>query len=65
MNGDFGVISFKILDIHYETDTGYKHSILKCEKANRGLQNSGYTEQQILDLPQEEIDRVLSLEREP
>ena len=31
----------------------------------QGLQNSGYTEQQILDLPQEEIDRVLSLEREP
>jgi len=34
MSGDFWVISFKILDIHYETDTGYKHSILKCEKAN-------------------------------
>ncbi|KUO51856.1 MAG: hypothetical protein APF76_15020 [Desulfitibacter sp. BRH_c19] len=34
MNGDFGVISLKILDIHYESDTGYKHSILKSEKAN-------------------------------
>lgn len=31
----------------------------------RGLQNSGYTEQQILELPQEEINRVLSIEREP
>lgn len=37
-NGEFGVISLNILDIHYETDTGYKHSILKSERAReKGL----------------------------
>jgi len=32
-NGEFGVINLDILDIHYETDTRYKHNILKSEKA--------------------------------
>lgn len=38
VNGEFGVISLNILDIHYETDTQYKHSILISEKAiEKGL----------------------------
>ncbi len=32
-NGKFGVISLDILDIHYMTDTRYKHNILKSERA--------------------------------
>jgi hypothetical protein len=28
-----------------------------------GLQNRGYTKQEILEMPQDEIDRVLSLEQ--
>lgn len=31
----------------------------------KGLHNWGYTQQEMLDMPQEEIDRILSLEREP
>ena len=37
-NQEFGVISLDILDIHYQTDTGYKHNILKSERAiEKGL----------------------------
>ena len=37
-NGKFGVISLDILDIHYQTDTRYKHNILKSERAiEKGL----------------------------
>jgi hypothetical protein len=32
-NGEFGVISLDILDVHYEADTIYKHNILKSGKA--------------------------------
>lgn len=37
-NGEFGVISLDILDIHYETDKGYKNNILVSERAiEKGL----------------------------
>ena len=37
-NQEFGVISLDILDIHYQTDTRYKHNILKSERAiKKGL----------------------------
>lgn len=32
-NGEFGVLSLDILDVHYETDTIYKHNILQSKKA--------------------------------